>query len=151
MRELESPGKGGNTSSFNSRSPPKGHDSPQQLGSPVRGFGSQATRFQSSTTEIPGPGYYHDESRITLERKSPSLSKKGYSNGFASTENHRDDFLGPLIGFFGSSPGLHKLPGAMDYSTKTTNKRGASLPFLPGNGERVPFPRNRTLGPEAGR
>ena len=61
MRELELPGKGGNTSSFNSRSPFKGHDSSQQLGSPVRGFGSQATRFQSSTTEIPGPGYYHDE------------------------------------------------------------------------------------------
>ena len=121
---------------------------------PIRGFGTQSSRFQSSNTENPGPGYYHDESKISLEKYSPSLSKKGYSNGFVSSENNRDEFLGQ--NFLGekiivSCPGLYKIPGAMDYTQKTKNRKGASLPFLPGPGDRVPFCVRNSIGPEGGK
>lgn len=150
MRELSKGHTSSVSSTIRKKSPTKLLEDSRQLGVSVRGFGSQSSRFHSSVTEIPGPGYYHDESRLTLEKVSPSLSKKGYSNGFASTENHRDDFLGPIIGFPASCPGLYKLPGAMDYTKTTRNKKGG-LPFLPGNGERVPFPISKAVGPEAGK
>ena len=121
-----------------------------QCGSSLRGFGTQSTRFETSTTEIPGPCYYTDEAQISFESRTPSFSKKGYCNGFVSTGSHRDDFLSPPAGHTSSCPGQYILPRGMDYSQKTKNRRGQSLPFLPSASERLPFQRSATQVPEAG-
>lgn len=121
-----------------------------QCGSSLRGFGTQSTRFETSTTEIPGPCYYTDEAQMSFESRTPSFSKKGYCNGFVSTGSHRDDFLSPPSGPSSSCPGQYTLPRGMDYSQKTKNRRGQSLPFLPSPSERVPFQRSSSQIPEAG-
>jgi hypothetical protein len=120
-------------------------------GSSIRGFGVQASRFNSSASEIPGPGYYHDESKTDIEKKTPSLSKKGYSNGFTSAEYHRDDFLGPVArGDSPPSPGPYNIPRAMDYTQFKMNRKGFSGYFLKGTKNRVPFATTPALGPEPG-
>jgi hypothetical protein len=117
----------------------------------IRGFGAQANRFNSSASEIPGPGYYHDESNTDIERKTPSLSKKGYSNGFTSAEYHRDDFLGRIArGDAPASPGPYNIPRAMDYTQFKMNRKGFSGYFLKGTKNRVPFAITTALGPEPG-
>lgn len=117
---------------------------------PAKGFGCQSSRFRSSTTEIPGPSYYHDESKSSLERMSPSLSRRGYSNGFLSGDHNREEFLGLMNGLPGICPGQYQLPRAMDYSQRTTNRKGGSLPFLLGLGLKTSSTVYRSRSPEAG-
>ena len=121
-----------------------------QQRSPAKGFGCQSSRFQSSSTEIPGPSYYYDESKSSLERMSPSLSRKGYSNGFLSGDHNREEFLGLLNGLPGICPGLYQLPRAMDYTQRTTNRKGGSLPFLLGPCLKTSSTIHRSRSPEAG-
>ena len=121
-----------------------------QLNGSVKGFGCQSDRFQNSATEIPGPSYYYDESRSSLERTSPSLSSKGYSNGFLSGDFNREEFLGLKNRLPGTYPGQYHLPRAMDYSQKTTNRKGGSLPFLLGSGAKKSSSSHRSKSPEAG-
>jgi hypothetical protein len=85
-----------------------------------QGFGSQTPRFRDSRSQSPGPGIYFENQSLVLD--SPSISKKGYSNAFVSKQKRLnllfdDRSLWPY-------PGKYKLPGAMDYSSRSINSRG---------------------------
>lgn len=55
-----------------------------RLNKPNKGFGARVSRFYKSVEDLPGPGSYHNAPHHDIERKSDSLSKKGFGNGFVS-------------------------------------------------------------------
>ena len=50
-----------------------------------KAFGASSVRFQVNTNENPGPGAFKKDRKIRASKNVASYSKKGYTNGFAST------------------------------------------------------------------
>jgi len=68
----------------------------------VKAFGCSTNRFFEHEEEKPGPGYYEQQSILSINTEfKESNSKKGYGNGFVSSSN-RNVFS---FKYFNSGPG----------------------------------------------
>lgn len=107
---------------------------------PNTGFGSGQHRFNKSTTPVPGIGTYSIAPAEALLQRSPSFSRKGYTNSFVSKSPQL--IPRPDTG----------VPGPAHYDTEKTtiaylSKLGKSTMVKSGKG-RVPFPEpNENPGP----
>ena len=119
------------------------HTSPRNLGSPIpeefNAFGSQCTREKDYGNDLPPPGNYFDPEKTSVLLNSPSISKVGYLNGFASKDLSQSSYIKRSLSLTVNAVG-YNLPGAMDYSNNTMNRQGLIFPFLGSPKERIPYP-----------
>lgn len=94
------------------------------------GFGSNEVRFPKSTNAIPGVGSYDILPQSTLNKSSPSISKKGY----LCVSNAQKQPLFPNNHVPG--PNSYRLNSISD----TPDRKRPSTSFIPSGKGRVPFP-----------
>jgi len=98
-------------------------------------FGCSSKRFECSTTNLPGPGYYSPDivSKTSLLAEGPSFPKGGYGNAFLSKVKKLN-----LIGGIYDIPGCRNKPGPGEYY-KEREPDGREIKFTTSGKGRVPF------------